>query len=66
MAEFRPVAAARRQGTAGARPVQGAGMPYNPPHCTAATKAGVPCKAPRAFGTLLCVGHLKQQGELRG
>lgn len=52
-------------GQEGTRPVQG-GMPFNPPNCQGITKKQEPCSGPRAKGTLYCVGHLRQRGELDG
>lgn len=35
------------------------GVDFNPPHCQGITKAGIMCKAPKAKGTLYCIGHLR-------
>lgn len=51
-------------GSAGSRQgefIQG-GIPFNPPNCQGTTKAGVPCTARRAMGTMLCIGHLRSKG----
>lgn len=39
-------------------------VPYTPTHCADATKAGTPCQARPANGTIHCVGHLRKRGEL--
>ena len=61
---FREVGGYRRVGRQNARPATPDGLPFNPPNCQGITKAGLACTGPKAKGTLYCVGHLRQRGEL--
>jgi len=63
---FREVGGSRAEGSTSARPAPFGGMPFNPPHCQGVTKAGKSCTGPKAKGTMYCVGHLRQRGELNG
>ena len=60
---FSAIAVDRPIGSAGSRQegyVQGA--PFDPPNCQGVTKAGINCSAPRALGTMFCIGHLRSKG----
>ena len=39
------------------------GVDFDPPNCQGITKAGISCSAPRALGTLFCIGHLRSKGD---
>ena len=38
------------------------GIPFSPPNCQDIAKNGGPCRAPRALGTMYCIGHLRSRG----
>lgn len=58
MDRFTAVKQDRIVGREGAHQVIG-GVDFNPPNCQGITKAGKSCSAPRAHGTMYCVGHLR-------
>ena len=55
---FRELAQDRVVGKEGTRGVAG-GVPFDPPNCQGITKLGSNCRAPRANGTMYCIGHLR-------
>ena len=60
----REIASTVRASSSGTRAAAPGGMPFDPPNCQGRTKNDTPCMAKRARGTMFCVGHLRQRGEL--
>lgn len=50
----------------GVRATNYSSRPYQPSHCTALNKKGTACKARTVKGTVLCIGHLRQEVSQSG